>query len=236
MRSRLRSQLIGEVTVEQVMVPARNLSRADTKEEAAPMHSDFDVIPYPKRGEIAGYFLRDSSHVIPIETKVLISHSTPILKLPHIFLSRPFSFIIAAHRITGYIHYSDLNKPIARVPFFGAFQMAERAIWDRIEKRISDDILLKHLEKKRFDRLRGLKKNRKRGNADLGWQDVLSLPDIIRIGRRLHQARLTDDEATLLVKYRNRTAHANKQLIEKEGDIRSLCQVASLALKLAGSS
>ena len=114
--------------------------------------------------------------------------------------------------------------------------MAERAIWDRIEERISDDLLRKHLDKKRFDRLAGLKKNRKRGNADLGWQDVLSLTDIIRIGRRLHQARLTDEEAGLLEKYRNRIAHANKQLIQREGDIRALCQVVSLANRLARHS
>lgn len=233
MKLRLGSQLIGQLTIEQVMVPTRDLCRADTKEQADLMHADFDVVPYPKRGEITGYFIRDFNELKPIETKVLLSHGTPIINLPQIFLSRPFSFIIATNRISGYIHYSDLNKPVARVPFFSAFQMAEGTIWERIQERISDDLLRTHLEKKRFDRLAGLKKKRKRGNADLGWQDVLSLPDIVRIGRRLHQARLTDEEVTLLEEYRNRTVHANKQLIKSEGDIRSLCQVVSLALRLA---
>jgi hypothetical protein len=218
------------------MVPARHLFRADTKEQANLVHGDFDVVPYPGRGEITGYFIRDSREPLPIEAKVLLSHGTPIIDLPRIFLSRPFGFIITTNRISGYIHYSDLNKPLARVPFFATFQMAEGAIWDRIQDQISDDLLRKHLEKKRFDRLAGLKKKHKRGNADLGWQDVLSLPDIVRIGRRLHQARLTDEEVTLLEEYRNRTAHANKQLIESEGDIRSLCEVVSLALRLARST
>jgi hypothetical protein len=218
------------------MVPASILSRADTKEQADLLHCDFDVVPYPRRGEITGYFIRDSRDLRPIDTKVLLSHGTPIIDLPQIFLSRPFSFIIATHRIAGYLHYSDLNKPMARVPFFAAFQMAEGTIWERIQERISDELLRNHLEKKRFDQLARLKKKRKRGNADLGWQGVLSLPDIIRIGRRLHQARLTDEEVVLLKEYRNRTAHANKQLIESEGDIRSLCQVVSLALKLARSA
>ena len=236
MKSRLRSQLIGQLTVEQVMIPVRNLSRADTKEQASLLHGEFDVVPYPNRGDIVGYFFRDSKDLLPIETKVLVSHGTPIIDLPQIFLSRPFSFVIAANRITGYIHSSDLNKPSARVPFFAVFQMAEAAIWERIQNRISDDFLHDHLEKDRFAALARQKKRRKRGNADLGWQGVVSLPDIIRIGRRLHKARLTDEEMALLIDYRNRTAHANKQLIRNKGDIRSLCRAVSLALRLARSS
>jgi len=51
--------------------------------------------------------------------------------------------------------------------------MAEGAIWDRIQDRISDDLLRTHLEKKRFDLLAGLKKRRKLGNADLGARCTL---------------------------------------------------------------
>ena len=218
------------------MVPVVRLSRAATGEEAAALHDHFDVVPFPRRGRITGYYLKGSPGVVPISADDILSHGTPIIDLAALFLRRPFGFVIQANTIVGYAHYSDLNKPMAKVPFFAAFQLAESAVLERIRNDLTEPTLRALLDRGEFDRLARTRARVARRNVDVGWQGILSLRDVLVIAGRNHKTRLTDHDRRLVVEFRNRSAHATSTLIQREGDLRDLAKAASMARRLARSA
>lgn len=126
----LANRIARAMTVDFLMTTAPMLARASSAEEALALHREFDVVPHPKNGKISGYFLKGAPAIHQLSTNVIISGDTAILDLPGLFARQPFFFVLRGSRIEGYIHYSDLNKPPARVPFFALLELAERVLAD----------------------------------------------------------------------------------------------------------
>jgi hypothetical protein len=156
------------VSVRDIMVETSFLRRADTLEAAQRLFHEFDVVPYPRRGPIEGFFRRSSDRVKPVEVDNIVSADTSILSLPDLLLSTPFYFVVSMNSITGYLHYSDLNKAITKIPLFMLFQTAERSLWDSIESRIAAEDLEKVFGKKSKTFIKR-RDEAAQGNVDLGW-------------------------------------------------------------------
>src|SRR6266550_2398466 len=112
------------------MTAAAQLKRADLIGHAQKLFHEYDVVPFPRSGEIKGFFSRGSSETSELKPGHLLSDATDVLELPRLLTAQPFYFVISANRITGYVHYSDLNKYVVAIPFFALFRTAERLLWE----------------------------------------------------------------------------------------------------------
>ena len=66
---------------EDIMTKLKEIKRADNIENANNLFNEFDVIPYPRNGQIEGYFYHKTKKDHAIKTDFLISHGTSIIKL-----------------------------------------------------------------------------------------------------------------------------------------------------------
>ena len=170
------SRLSSMVSVGDVMTRSRHLRRADTLEVARKRFHEYDVVPFPRRGKIEGFFERNSDDVTPLEVEHLLSADTSIHHVPELLTQQRFYFVVSTNAVVGYAHYSDLNKVITKVPFFMVFQAAERRMWDRIENRISEADLYKVFDEDMAKKLVDKSKAAAKGNVDLDWVGVFSFP------------------------------------------------------------
>lgn len=215
------------VSVRDIMVETPQLRRADTLEAARNLFHEFDVVPYPRKGPIEGFFKRESDRVSPVEIDNVISADTSILSLPGLLLRSTFYFVVSMNSITGYVHYSDLNKAITKIPSFMLFQTAERTLWEGVESRIAE----KDLEKVFGEEGKAFIKKREKaaqGNVDLGWIGIFTFPRILRLARYYGYIDLTDDEIDLLRITRNSIAHSDHLLVTRYEDIASLADAYKL--------
>jgi hypothetical protein len=120
------NQLSRAFSVQDILTETEQLRRADTLGNAEPLFHEYDVVPYPRKGLIQGFFKRVSEQLHNIEPRHIVSEGTSLFDLPQLFCEGLFYFVIAGNRIVGYVHYSDLNKPVVKVPFFAMFQHVGR--------------------------------------------------------------------------------------------------------------
>ena len=131
------------ITAEGIMTEIGKLKRAGDLKNASHLFNQYDVVPYPKKGPITGYYHLKSRDLIEIEIKNLISRGTNIIELIKILKEKQFCFVLSGTEINGYIHFSDLNKSIMKIPLFVLFQTAERRLWNKFKNKISEDDLKK---------------------------------------------------------------------------------------------
>lgn len=222
------------VSVQDVMTSTKDLKRADTLEEARNLFHEFDVVPFPRRGRLEGFFKRDSDDVIPLEVDHLLSSDTDVLQIPKLLGNQPFYFVVSINSVIGYIHYSDLNKVITKVPFFVMFQGAERRLWDRIEHRISESDLYKVFEENAAKGFLARRDEASQGNVDLSWIGVFTFPSVLRLARYYGLIDLPDHDIGLLRETRNNVAHSDKLLVTRYDDVVSLAEAYDLIKEIIG--
>lgn len=219
-------------SVQDIMTPAEELKRAGSIEEARQLFSkyDYDVVPYPKMGKITGFFQRGLNKPSNLKQDCLISDTTGLLDMPQLLHQSSFYFIIFANKVTGYVHYSDLNKPAMKVPLFVLIQAMEKKLWDKIAPRIDDNIVRDVFkgDAQRFIEKRSAAKS---GNVDIGWIGVFTLPNILRLANKFGETNLVGTQIKLLGSTRNKVSHADRNLIGARGDVPKLVE----ALKLCHS-
>ncbi len=209
------------------MVETAQLRRADTLDAARNLFHEFDVVPFPRKGPIEGFYKRDSDRASPVEVDNIVSADTSILSLPDLLLRSPFYFVVSINSITGYLHYSDLNKAITKIPSFMLFQTAERTLWERIENRISEGDLDTVFGKEAQSFIRKREKAAQ-GNVDLGWVGIFTFPRILRLARHYGCVDLTDEEIAVLRITRNSIAHSDHLLVTRYEDVASLAHAYEL--------
>jgi hypothetical protein len=219
-------------TVQDVMTKADQLKRADTLENAQYLFDEYDVVPYPREGEIRGFFRRGSSKINQIETSILVSHGTSVFDLPKLLRQNQFYFVISANRIVGYIHYSDLNKSIIKIPIFAVFQTAERGLWEQIMYRISEEDLLKVFEEHEVKRFVRKKEENEKRNVNIGWTGIFTFPYILKLARFYGLTHLADSEIKLLKETRNKIAHSDRNLVTEYDDVQRLVEACDLCQSL----
>jgi hypothetical protein len=66
-----------------------------------------------------------------------------------ILTTRPRAFVLVRDRVQGYIHFSDLNRPIVKLPFFVLLEAVERYFFDMLGAEITPELLRTVLDPKR---------------------------------------------------------------------------------------
>jgi hypothetical protein len=217
-----------DFTVTEIMTAAAQLKRADSLAHAQKLFHEYDVVPSPRRGEIEGFFHKDSGEANPLRPAHLLSDATEILELPKLLTAQPFYFIISGNQITGYVHYSDLNKYVVAIPLFALFRTAERLLWQKIQNRVKETDLGKLFAQKEVKVFLRKRKRAASGNVDLGWTGIFSFSNILKLARYFGEISETDQEIESLRITRNRIAHADGEMIRDYDDVIGLAKVKEL--------
>jgi hypothetical protein len=176
-------------TIDRIMIPAKQLKRAGSKQAASNLHGKYDVVPFPYRGPIKGYFHKKDQNAHSIDRSELIGGATSIIDAIGLFNKGEFFFVLYGNEISGYLHFSDLNHPHARIPIFGMLQLLEQEVWQKISRYIDDKVVHEALKDKWKD-ICGRRQNNNNKNLDTSWPSILYLPELMSLG--MHLERVTN--------------------------------------------
>jgi sulfur transfer complex TusBCD TusB component (DsrH family) len=223
------------ITVADVMTPAAELQRAATGTDARSLLSKFDVVPYPALGEIRGYFHKGRRQYRALTQSDLVSDSTSLLSLPLLLARRKFFFVLSQDAITGYVHYSDLNRTVSKLPFYALFEDLEARLWDRINSETKSADVEAVFGPKHAKRLLDEKRKREKADTDIGWTGLLSFADILRLAKHHGLIALTATEQSTLVSKRNAVAHPDHPLVAHYLEVKQLLNVRDLCVRLVSA-
>jgi hypothetical protein len=215
-------------TVSDIMTAAAHLKRADLIDHAQKLFHEYDVVPFPRNGEIKGFFSRGSSETSELKPEHLLSDATDVLELPRLLTAQPFYFVISGNRIAGYVHYSDLNKYVVAIPFFALFRTAERLLWEKIQLRVREEDLQQVFSKEESKIFVRKRQKAVAGNVDLGWTGVFSFPAILKLARYFGAIHETDEEIEILRRVRNKIAHSDNEIVNNYQDVQVLADAREI--------
>lgn len=220
-------------SVRDVMVSLAELKRVDPEDEVEPFfkkYEDFDYAPFPSQGdEIKGYFKRGEGKKYFIKRHDLLSDGTSLLTLLDLLTDRDFFFVLSSNKICGFVHYSDLNNEITKLPLFILFASAESHLWRLIKAQITEALVEQVVDNK--ERLDAIKRKRREvyeGRADRGWDGLLYFSEVLRLAKKSELIDLKPEEYDLLPKIRNKVAHSDRPLVEKHRDVKELKKARQL--------
>jgi hypothetical protein len=215
-------------TVSDIMTAADDLKRADLIDHAEKLFHEYDVVPFPRNGEIKGFFSQGSTETSELKPEHLLSDATDVLELPRLLTGQPFYFVISGNRITGYVHYSDLNKYVVAIPFFALFRTAERLLWEKIQPRVKENDLLQVFSEKQSRIFVRKRQRAVAGNVDLGWTGIFSFPAILKLARYFGAIQETDEEIEKLRLVRNKIAHSDNEIVNNYDDVQMLADAKEM--------
>jgi len=163
-----------------------------------------------------------------IEPAYLVSDGTSLFEMPELLKQNSFYFVLSANTIIGYVHYSDLNKSIMKIPFFALFQLTESALWEKFKDRITEDNMRIVFGEDQAKRFTAARKEATKSNVDVGWTGVFTFPSILRLARHFGLVHFTDDEIGLLRDVRNNVSHSDKNLVAQHSDVEMLVRAYSM--------
>ncbi len=191
----------------------------------------FDLIPIKKNGYFTEYLNRKGNDTKNILRDDLVSDSTPILELAGILSQREFCFVLVGNRIAGYVHYSDLNNQLVKIPYYVLLEAVESQIVLRIEGKITDsdiDTILPHRSKRIKEQFRDLSKER----ADRGYINFMYFREMLVFACHYKVLTLQEKDIKWLNDVRNRVDHADKPLIETQRDAIKLVRTREICLHI----
>lgn len=229
------AQLAETFTVRDIMVAQADLKRANDLDEAVRLldeYPDYDHIPLPATGAIGAYVARTDRKFHAINNRDLISDGTSLLDLPELLSERAFFFVLASNQIQGFVHFSDLNNGLVKLPLFALFEAVERQLASRLAKaNPSGDALAQLLGDKRMDDIKKKRAKASQRRANRTDLDYLSFTEVLALSQRFDLTHLKPDDSQALGDIRNRVAHGNP-LIEDHGDVRRLVKAHRVAVQL----
>lgn len=224
-------RLAATFTVRDIMVGTEKLVRASSKTDAEHLlkeNPEFDIIPLSTAGPITAYYRRDEQEVRKVVAVDLISDGTNLLDVPHLMSKRDFFFILASNTIAGFVHFSDLNKSLMKLPFFILFEAVERHLWPQVSSRLSEVDLVKVLDGSRVEKLKERKAKAQKKDVDVGWSGLLSFDEILKLAIHYEFIRITHSDREVLANVRNRVTHTDKLLVEAHKDTAKLIKTHEL--------
>lgn len=219
-----------------MMVAKKDLVCATDKETAQKNlieHPDFDIMPIVNNSdEIVAYCERDFGELKSIRSHVLVSESTNILDLVYILRNQKFCFVLVKNGIDGYIHFSDLNKTIVKLPYFLILENLEQCLTEKIRFLLHKDVLKEVLNPERTSDVKNRMKNMKTKRANLRWENLLSFNEILRFAKYFEIVKLDQSQIDVLSKVRNLICHADRPLIEKHENVKRLAEARQICTDL----
>jgi hypothetical protein len=228
----IRNLLSREFTVDKIMVRTSLLISGTSLEEcdsASKSNSDYDIIPFSQNNSITGYWDKRTKRIIPITPKHLISSSTSIFKLIDLFEKRSFFFIIEGPQIEGYIHISDLNNDILKIPFYVLLQSLESSLMRQLQLKLEDISILDN--KERVKQIFDLNRNIRKMDVHTDIVQGLYLAEILELSMK---RKILDIPISLkhdMEDFRNRVSHAAKPLVKSGEEISHLRAIKDFCLE-----
>lgn len=194
---------------------------------------DFSVIPVERRSQLTGYFERDSGKTKRITLGDLTSDGTSLLDTVEILEGREFTFVLSHSRISGYVHYSDLNHELCKTEFLrDAGGTGGAALGSIGQRRAEPDFLSQNLPESRLLQVKQAYK--RAGDAGRSLVSYLNIADLLRLAVRADAMLLDDAHIRAIKDVRDGAAHVSEDLVLTYGDVKKLAQVKRECLRLLG--
>lgn len=230
------TQLASTFTVRDIMVPDTALVRAESVDHATRLleeHPDYDCIPLPVTGTIGAYVSRQDRKLHPLRQVDLISDGTSILALLDLLRQRPFYLVLASNEVKGFVHFSDLNNSLVKLPLFVLFEAIERHLSPLVAAHTpSHDGLTSLLGQERFDELSQRVGSASAHQANRSLVDYLSFGELLLLAEHYGLIAMRSADRGAVVDVRNRVAHSNRPLIKQHRDVRTLVKARDTMLCL----
>jgi hypothetical protein len=141
--------------------------------------------------------------------------------------------VLSSNRICGFVHFSDLNDELVKLPLFVLLAAVERRLWHKIRAGLTEEELRKALTPERFDQVFRRFEEAREENVDRDLEGLLFFGEILKLAKnRGLLPSVSSDDRGRLNDVRNRVAHHDRLLIEKHKDMRKLVKVRDLCRRL----
>lgn len=230
------SRVCGLFTVRDIMLPKDSLVCGRNEEEAERLldeHPTYDVVPVLDRdGAVRWYVERGSTVRKNILPDDMIPADTCILDLVTVLAERKFCFVPAGCVVGGYVHFSDLNNPIVRVPFFALVGMVEQVLVQKLRPIVDERVLEECLPSEDMRKLRQKMSEMRKDRADLDWLSLLLFRQVLHVARRKNALTVSGAETSDLNELRNSVCHAATVLVSKHEDVARLARVRDICFSI----
>lgn len=162
----------------------------------------------------------------------MYSDATSILDLLDILREQKFVFILANRCIAGYVHFSDLNNHIMKLPFFVILEALEHRLVEEVSPLINEGNLEMVLNPQRAEKVKDIMRHMKEKRADLSLVNVLSFNEIVRFACHFEKVALEPKQVEEISKVRNLVCHANRPLVEAHRDVRRLAESKNICISV----
>lgn len=232
-------QLGASFTVRDIMVPCEDFVLIDSESKAQcffDKYEDFDYTASRTRGQITTYYKRGEPEGFDLGQEDLLSDGTSLLDLLDLMVGREFFFVLSANRVCGFVHFSDLNHELVKLPLFVLLAAVESRLWSYVKEGLTEGDVEFVMDPARFDQVvRRLKEARER-NVDREWGGLLHFGEILELARFRDLIWISADDRCQLTKARNRVAHHDQLLVERHEDVRELARIRNLCRELMRGS
>ena len=237
--SEILSQLGKSFAVRDIMIPYEDFVQIDNESEARRFfekYEDFDYTAFSTGGQITTYYKRDVPGSFELGQEHLLSDGTSLLELLALMVGREFFFVLSANRVCGFVHFSDLNHELMKLPLFMLLAAAESHLWFHVEEGLTEAEVEFVMKPKRFDEVVVRLQKARELNVDRGWTGLLYFGEILELARNRDLIDIPAADRHLLNKTRNRVAHHNRLLVEKHDDVGELAKTRNRCRKLMRGS
>lgn len=219
-------RLAGAFVVRDVMVAQDNLVSAPdlaTAEDLLNRFPDYDVVPIRDGGHLTAYLQRGASKVHRITLNDLVSDSTSLLDLVDVLESRSFVFVLTRQKVSGFVHFSDLNKPLLKLPYFVLLEALERDVGNRVARHVDNDLIERLFGHARYEQVRKKMETMQQHRSNLDLVNLLYFQEVLLCGLNLQFVTLDQPQIQMLAKVRTRVCHASADpLVKSQLDVKEL--------------
>lgn len=230
-------RLITSFVASDIMVVKDQIVSGENEEAALQLldqNPQYDVIPLRREGRLVAFLERGSIKTKRIQIQDAVSAGTPILDLVGTFCDRKHLFVLGQCEIVGLIHFSDLNDPVVKLPYFLLLEGLERKIADSIRQSVNKHALPQIItDPKRLANIEGKMSDLQNKQADRDLVTLLHFREILESACRFGKLQLNTTQIEDLSCIRNRVAHAaSDELVESHEDLRRLSRVHRICMNL----
>jgi hypothetical protein len=184
-------------TVCEIMTPSSRLKLANDKQslnEISQANPQYDVIPILNPGYgIYDYYDRDRDEIKEISLRDALPDQTSVLDCLDTLQERKFSFITRQGWVVGFIHFSDLNRPVAKMPFRILMATWEYRLGEKLRTNLpmlAQNEILEVIGQERWDQIQAQIGRLQQDHADLDWISYLEFPELNRLSRHPIDGRM----------------------------------------------
>jgi hypothetical protein len=230
-------RLITSFVASDIMIPKDQILSAANEDKALQLlnqNPQYDVIPLHSEGHLEKFLERGNVKSKRIQIKDAVSAETPILEIVRCFCDRQHLFVLGQCEIIGLIHFSDLNDPVVKLPYFLLLEGLERKITDSIRQSVNEHALPRIItDPKRLSDIMRKMSELQNKKADRDLVSLSYFREILESARYFDKLQLETSQIEDLSCIRNRVAHsAADELIESLQDVRRLSRVHLICMDL----